>query len=67
MNLKKDNIKPGTGALYDLKKNKNDKKEIVQFKLILKESISHDVKIFTFEIPNGNVLGLSAGNHVSIK
>jgi len=55
------------GALYDLKKNKKDKKEIIQFKLLSKESISNDVKIFTFELPEDKILGLSAGNHISIR
>jgi len=52
--------------LFDLKKNKNDKKEIMRFKLILKENISNDVKIFTFELPDDDILGLSAGNHILI-
>ncbi len=45
----------------------NDKKENIKFKLISKEDISNDAKIFTFEIPDNNILGLSAGNHISIK
>lgn len=37
------------------------------FPLIRKEVVSHDVAIFTFGLPEGHVLGLPTGQHVSLR
>jgi cytochrome-b5 reductase len=37
------------------------------FPLILKESLSHDTRRFTFGLPEGHVLGLPTGQHISLR
>ncbi|CAJ1930677.1 unnamed protein product [Cylindrotheca closterium] len=41
--------------------------EFQLFPLIRKEKVSHDVAIFTFGLPEGHVLGLPTGQHVSLR
>ncbi len=56
----------GKGALYELKKNPNDAKEIISFKLTEKKQITSDTYIFVFSLPEEMYLGLNIGNHVAI-
>lgn len=57
------------------KKTKEDKNiptaivkdEWRSFKLIEKQVLSHDVKLFRFELPKDKVLGLPIGQHISLK
>lgn len=42
-------------------------KEFKKYTLIRKEKVSHDVSKFTFGLPEGHVLGLPTGQHVSLK
>ncbi len=56
-----------TGALYQLKKDPNDKDETLEFKYIKKEQVTHDTFIFTFELPENMNLGLNLGQHVAIE
>jgi hypothetical protein len=56
-----------TGAIYELKNNPEDLKEIVPFKLISKTQISHDTFIFTFELPENKYLGVNVGHHIIIE
>jgi hypothetical protein len=55
------------GALHRLKKNPDNPKEILEFKLIRVVDISHDTKLFTFELPDDMNLGLNVGNHIAIQ
>lgn len=41
--------------------------EFQLFPLIRKEKVSHDVAVFTFGLPEGHVLGLPTGQHVSLR
>jgi hypothetical protein len=56
-----------TGALYELRKNPEDTKELVAFKLISKTQITHDTFIFTFQLPENKYLGINIGHHVIIE
>lgn len=56
-----------TGAIYELRKNPEDMKELVAFKLINKKQISHDTYIFTFELPTNKYLGVNVGHHIIIE
>jgi hypothetical protein len=60
-------LKENEGALYQLKKNPENPKEILEFKLIGVKEITHDTKIFTFELPEDMCLGLNVGNHIAIQ
>ena len=59
------------GTLVFLKNQKPPtvlpKKDFEKFPLIRKEEISHDVRRFTFGLPEGHVLGLPTGQHVSLR
>jgi len=61
------NIHSDKGSLYNLKKDKTNKKELVQYKLLSKKYLNSNVILFTFEIPNEDILGISTGNHIAIK
>ena len=41
--------------------------EFKKFPLIRKEALSHDVARFTFGLPEGHVLGLPTGQHISLR
>ena len=41
--------------------------EFQKFPLIRKQNISHDTRKFTFGLPEGHVLGLPTGQHVSLR
>ena len=56
-----------TGALYELKKDKDDLHELISFKLVEKIQITHDTFIFRFSLPENMYLGLNIGNHISIE
>ena len=56
-----------SGAFYELRKNPEDSKELVSFKLISKTQISHDTFIFTFQLPENKYLGINVGHHVIIE
>ena len=61
------NIPSEKGSLYNLKTDKSNKNELVKYKLQSKKNLSRDVILFTFEIPNEDILGISTGNHIAIK
>ena len=56
-----------TGALHHLKRDPEDKYELVKVKLIKKVQITHDTYILTFELPNDMYLGLNLGHHIAIQ
>ena len=56
-----------SGAIFGLRKNPEEVKELVSFKLISKTQITHDTFIFTFELPENNYLGINLGHHVIIE
>jgi NAD(P)H-flavin reductase len=60
-------IKEKTGALYELKKDKENHKEELPFRLIDKKQITHDSYIFIFELPKEMILGLPIGQHLAIE
>ena len=60
-------LPPCSGAIYSLRKNPEDVKELVPFKLISKTQVTHDTFIFTFELPSNNYLGINPGHHVIIE
>jgi hypothetical protein len=57
----------GTGALFQLKKNPNDKEEVLEVKYINKKQISPDTFIYTYELPEKMTLGLNLGQHIAIE
>ena len=59
----------GTLVLFGKKKASTvfPLKDFQPFKLIRKESLSHDTRKFTFGLPEGHVLGLPTGQHVSLR
>jgi len=56
-----------SGAFYELRKNQEETKELVSFKLISKTQITHDTYIFTFQLPENKYLGINVGHHVVIE
>ncbi len=62
-----DILKEKEGALYELKKNTDDKQEALDIKYLKKEQISSDTFIFTYELPQGMKLGLNLGQHIAIE
>jgi hypothetical protein len=41
--------------------------EVLEFKYIERNQISHDTFIYVYEIPNGLPLGLNLGQHIAIE
>ena len=65
--FKLDILKEKEGALFALKKNPEDSKELIPFKLTNVTDNTHDSKIFTFEIPDDMILGLNIGHHIALR
>jgi hypothetical protein len=49
-----------------LRKDPNNIKEPIPFKLIRVKDNTHDSKIYTFEIPDDMILGLNIGHHIAL-
>lgn len=56
-----------TGALFQKRKNPEDKNELVSFKFIEKKQITHDTFLFILELPEDQYLGLNLGQHIAIE
>lgn len=57
----------GIGAIYQLKKDPQDKNELVTFKYHSRKQISPNTYIFTYLIPNDMNLGINLGQHIAIE
>ena len=53
--------------MYELKNDKSDLQEVIEFKYIAKKQITHDTFIYTYEIPKDLTLGLNIGQHLAIE
>ena len=53
--------------MHELKNNKDDLQELIEFKYIANKQISHDTFIYTYEIPKDLTLGLNIGQHLAIE
>ncbi len=56
-----------TGALFQKRKNSEDKHELVSLKFLEKKQISHDTFIFVLELPEDQYLGINLGQHLAIE
>jgi NAD(P)H-flavin reductase len=56
-----------SGALYQLKKDPENAKELIPFKLMKITENTHDSKIYTFEIPDNMIFGLNIGHHIALR